>query len=70
MKVRKNDNIPKSVYPQGWLICPVCGNGFEANEDTRYIIAGGYTCDWKCFLKELRNITERKRSENISKHKK
>lgn len=31
------------------LICPVCGKHFKATEDTRCLINGNYTCDWKCF---------------------
>lgn len=44
--------------PQGLLTCSVCGKEFKANDDTRYIIKGGYTCSWKCFL------TESKRQES------
>ena len=42
------------AYPQGTFICSVCGKEFEAHDDTRYIIAGGYTCTWKCFLQEAK----------------
>jgi hypothetical protein len=35
------------------LTCPVCGEEFEVTDDTKYIIAGGYTCSWKCFLNEM-----------------
>lgn len=52
MKTKINNNTSNSLYPQGKLICSVCGKEFEANDDTRYIISGGYTCSWKCFLNE------------------
>ena len=31
--------------------CSVCGKTFKANDDTKYIINGGYTGSWQCFLK-------------------
>ena len=40
------------------LVCPVCGKEFVATEDTVYIIRGGYTCSWKCFLEVARNNTK------------
>lgn len=36
------------------LICSVCGEIFKATNDTKYIINGGYTCSWKCFLEEAK----------------
>ena len=36
------------------LICSVCGKEFVVNDDTKYIIAGGYTCSWKCFSDEVK----------------
>jgi len=35
-------------------ICSVCEKQFVATEDDKYIINGGYTCSWKCFLQEFR----------------
>lgn len=35
-------------------ICSVCEKQFVATEDSKYIINGGYTCSWKCFLQEFR----------------
>lgn len=32
------------------LVCPVCGKSFKVTEDTKYVAAGGFTCDWNCFL--------------------
>ena len=40
------------------LVCPVCGEKFKATTDTMYIIRGGYTCSWKCFLSAARNNTK------------
>lgn len=48
------NNKSKNIYPQGMFVCPICGKEFEANDDTRYIIGGGYTCSWRCFLTEHR----------------
>lgn len=48
------------------LICPICGKEFEPNDDTKYIIAGGYTCSWKCFLNESKK-REAKRKEQGNK---
>ena len=36
---------------------------FEANGDTRYIISGGYTCSWKCFLNEVKRREAKKQEE-------
>lgn len=33
------------------LTYPVCGKIFTATKDTMYIAAGGFVCEWKCFLK-------------------
>ena len=52
MKDNRNMSRLELLSPQGVLICPVCGKEFEADEDTMYIAAGGYVCDWKkCFMK-------------------
>jgi hypothetical protein len=48
----------KVSTPQEILICPVCGKEFKKNEDTKYIISGGYTCSWKCFSKEAKRRTK------------
>ena len=72
MKSMKNDNIKsqlESLYPHGILVCPVCGKEFEADDNTRYIINGGYTCSKKCFLteskkrKDEKNAVEKKKIE-------
>lgn len=51
-----------NICPQGLLICPVCDKEFKANDDTRYIIKGAYTCSWKCFLTESKKRSEEKKS--------
>ena len=43
------------------LICPVCGKSFKVSEDTKYIIAGGFTCDWKCFMVKAREPKQDKK---------
>lgn len=43
------------------LICPVCNKTFVVSEDTKYIVVGGYTCEWKCFLAKVREPKQDKR---------
>ena len=64
------NNKAKSIYPQGTLVCSVCEKEFEANDDTRYIIAGGYTCSWKCFLTESKQRYKIKQLEEKQKKNK
>lgn len=54
----------KHMLPQEPLICTVCGTEFKPDDDTKYIIRGGYTCSWKCFLKEVK---ERETKKKIKK---
>lgn len=65
----KESNL-KSVYPQGMFVCPVCGKEFKADDDTRYIISGGYTCSWKCFLNEVKRRQSEKKKEDKEKNNK
>lgn len=58
-----------NTYPQGLLICSVCGKEFKSNDDTRYIIAGGYTCSWKCFLTESKRREDKKNNGDEPKQK-
>ena len=46
------------------LMCPVCCSVFEITDDTKYIIAGGYTCSWKCFLNEMYKRNREKNDKN------
>lgn len=70
-KINKtNNNTSNSLYPQGTLVCPVCNKGFQANDDTRYIISGGYTCSWKCFLNESKRRDSLRQKDNNNKNKK
>ena len=49
---------------QGLLTCPICRKEFKPNDDTKYIIADGYTCSWKCFWTESqRRSKEKKEAE-------
>lgn len=41
------------------LECPVCGKKFTVKEDTNYIVKGGYTCSWECFLKRERSLVKK-----------
>ena len=62
----KNNNLfeSKPLNPQGLLVCPVCNKEFKVNDDTKYIVANGYTCSWKCFLNEVRKKKNEKEIEN------
>lgn len=48
----------------GILTCPVCDKEFKPTADTCYIISGGYTCSWKCFLNEVKR---REREKTVKK---
>ena len=45
------------------LTCPVCGKEFTPSSDTCYIISGGYTCSWKCFLDEVKRRGKEKMAQ-------
>lgn len=67
----KKDEIKKleDMYPQGMLICSVCNKEFKANDTTRFIVAGGYTCTLKCFLDEVKRRDSLKIKENKKEDK-
>lgn len=56
------------------LICPVCQKEFTVDDDTNYFCAGGYVCEWKCFLKHVKEVEAKKalepQSEDIKGKKK
>ena len=59
----KNNIVSKSfLNPQEFLICPICKKEFKPNDDTKYIISGGYTCGWKCFLDEVKRREAKKKN--------
>ena len=58
-----------SFFPQGTYTCSVCNKEFVADDDTRYIIAGGYTCSWKCFLKEAKEQEFKRKKEQKDRDK-
>ena len=66
----KNKIKSKSLDPPEKLICTVCGKEFEPDDDTKYIIAGGYTCDWKCFLNEAKRRDAEKKEKGKDKNNK
>lgn len=45
------------------LICPVCQKEFIVDDDTNYFCAGGYVCEWKCFLKHVKETEAKKKLE-------
>lgn len=62
--------MKNNIYPEGMLTCSVCGKEFKANDDTRYIISGGYTCSPKCFFKEVKEKEAQKRKDREDKNNK
>ena len=61
--MKKVESETENANVQEKLICPVCGKEFPVSDDTKYIVAGGYTCNWKCFLTEVRR-TEAEKKQN------
>lgn len=61
-------SILELLNDKGMLTCPICQKEFKPSDDTNYIVDGGYTCSWKCFLKEVRRL--RKEKEDNSKRNK
>ena len=65
----------ENIYPQGIYTCSVCRKEFQADDSTRFIISGGYTCSLKCFLDEVKRkeaikAKEAKEKEAIKNSKK
>ena len=56
----KNYIMSEMINEKGNLICPVCEKEFKPTADTKYIVSGGYTCSWKCFLKEVKQYEKDK----------
>ena len=63
--------ISELLDSQGQLTCPVCNETFDPNDDTKYIISGGYACHWKCFLAESKRRDKEKalQKEALQKEK-
>ena len=62
----KTDMHGKVINKGDILICPVCDKEFPVDETTCFICKGGYVCDWKCFLKNLKDIElEKKTQEEV-----
>lgn len=59
------------ILVQGEILdCPVCKKEYKVNSDTLYIINGGYTCSWNCFLKPIKEKSQQQESystENVNK---
>ena len=64
----KNYSISNLINSQGFLTCSVCNKEFKPNDDTKYIISGGYTCSWKCFLNEAKR-RDAEKAEKANKRK-
>lgn len=65
----------ENIYPQGMFTCSVCNKEFKADDNTRFIVAGGYTCSLKCFLDEVKRreaikVKQEKEKEKIKNNKK
>lgn len=59
-----NYSISELLNSKGLLTCPVCQKEFKPNDDTNYIILGGYTCSPKCFFKEVKRREKEKGIRN------
>lgn len=68
-KTNNPDNETSNSTPEEKLICPICGKEFAFNDDIRYIIAGGYTCSWKCFLDESKRRAAARQEQQEKKSK-
>jgi predicted nucleic acid-binding Zn-ribbon protein len=69
--MRKKTSV--SQVPQSspeTLICTVCGKEFTKNDYTKYIINGGYTCSWKCFIDEAKRKDAERAKNNEDKSNK
>lgn len=42
------------------LCCPVCGKEFKVTDDTKYAVAEGFTCSWKCCIDHRKAMSETK----------
>ena len=58
-----NQIIPNGVE----LICPICHKQFIKNDETKYVIKGGYTCSWKCFLKRVKDTGKERKGKYSQK---
>lgn len=56
----KSYSILELLNAKGFLTCPVCSKEFKPNNDTKYIVYGGYTCSWKCFLTRVKEQENKK----------
>lgn len=61
------NKVNYDIQQQETLVCTVCGTEFRPDDDTKYIIAGGYTCSWKCFLKEAKERNAKRTSQKEKK---
>lgn len=66
----KTESKLDSIDIKDTLTCSVCGKEFKPNDDTKYIISGGYTCSWKCFLDEIKRQEAKKKEEEKYKENK
>ena len=48
-------------------ICPVCGAIFTITEEHCYFISGGRSCNWKCFISEVKRRDEEKNTQRKEK---
>lgn len=64
MENSTNYTISELLNDKGMLVCPVCGKEFKPTDDTKYIVRGGYTCSWQCFLTRSRERRKEKEDKN------
>lgn len=65
----KQYSISELLNSQGLLVCPVCKKEFKPNDDTKYLITGGYTCGKKCFYKVVKKRRKEKEEQQKLKEK-
>lgn len=63
----KNNIMLNPPNPQENLICSICQKEFKFKE--KYVIAGGYACSWKCFLREVKRQEKEKEITGVKNNK-
>lgn len=61
--------LDKDLVKGQSYVCPVCGKTFVVTDEHKYVICGGFTCSWKCFLSATKNI-EKTRKDALAKKNK
>lgn len=51
------------------IICPVCNKEFKVTHDTKYAVADGFTCSWKCIMDHRKKVNETKQEKRRGRKK-